>query len=268
MQALYDEIRNLRTEMNIIRVSGASEPDSLVKRDPVAVSLESAMSKATIHSPIPVPTAQDTNIARDPSQMLSEIQSLRSALTEANSRLSSLGASNSMLKRQLLDTSTLLQNRTKHLHTIEDEFMARSTSTPEQVVNGMIGELNAQVLKITDKLLESLKGPLGSTSGDKKKLRMYSEAAFQGISDIVGEKLVHVLLENDASEDTEPVHIALRSLLVNAMFTVYQKWPYMPTEESPVAFWGLYRDMRDLGTTAITISHSHSRHSQSCSLQL
>lgn len=272
MQALYDEIRTLRSEMNVMKAARTpdSESGSSVKRDPVAVSLESVMSRVTIHAPVPDPTVQDANTTRDPSQMLSEIQSLRGALTEANSRLSSLSASFSILQEQMPNTSVRSQSRTDNEDALVEKSKGAAVGTIgdlgtaetllEDEINGdeavgVVGDINAQILNIAGRVAHDIVEYFPQEGGmtDKDQPQQFTSAK-EPLTNVIGGKLVAFLLRTDYVEDPTAVSLAIRSLLTNGIWTMLSIWPLMPNTDFTRDFWTLYKRILKSGSFSWFVS--------------
>jgi len=61
--------------------------------------------------------------------------------------------------------------------------------------------------------------------------------------DVIGVKLVNILLKSDFMEDPTPVQLAIQSMVVNGIYTILLSWPISPINEFGRGFWGLYKNI-------------------------
>jgi len=168
-----------------------------------------------------------------------DLELQRRLLAQVREQYAAVDADRLKFATQLSENSKLLDSRTRELRTAET-FLTKYDDTPEDEVVAMVNGIDFQVLNIGDKVAEEITDVFQQNSTKDPDRRVNVDIANE-LHDVIGIKLVNILLKSDFTENPTPVQLAIQSMLVNGIYTALLTWPISPILPFGRDFWGLYK---------------------------
>lgn len=241
--AIYREWQNALQENKSLREDKRKLTNSLGEQEGLARSLEN-----TVRANENQKRQQATQInvlSRELVEARRELDHHRRLLSQIREQYAMVDSDRLRFATQLSETSKLLESRTLELRTAET-FLTKYDDTPGDEVLGIVNDINSQVLNIGGKVAEDITDAFTQNHA-KNPDRKVNVDIVNELLDVIGAKLVNILLKSDFTEDPTPVQLAIQSMLVNGIFTILTWWPISPTNTFSRDFWNLYKSIQKSG---------------------
>ncbi len=231
--AIYKEWQNALQENKVLREDKRKLTIALASRRASSGSLEN-----TVRSNENQKRQQITHInalTRDLTEARRELDQHRRLLAQVREQYALVDGERLKFATQLSETAKLLDSRTLELRTAET-FLTKYDDTPGDEVVGIVNDINSQVLNIGGKVAEEI-AEVFTQNAAKDPDRKVNVDIVNELVDVIGAKLVNILLKADFVEDPTPVQLAVQSMLVNGIYTILLTWPISPINSFGRDFW-------------------------------
>ncbi|KLO12568.1 hypothetical protein SCHPADRAFT_941133 [Schizopora paradoxa] len=237
--AIYKEWQNALQENKSLREDKRKLTNSLSEQESHARSLENTVRANENQKR---QQAMQINVlSRDLAEARRELDHHRRLVSQLREQYALVDADRLRFATQLSETTKLLESRTLELRTAET-FLTKYDDTPGDEVVGIVNDINSQVLNIGGKVAEDITEAFVQNHA-KNLERKVNVNVVNELLDVIGPKLVNILLKSDFTEDPTPVQLAIQSMLVNGICTILMWWPILPTNSFSQEFWTLYKSI-------------------------